>query len=281
MIEPEESTQETDLSPQEEDEEASETEDSIIVDLGKEKAPKEEDSKQEQEEDQEAPEERRKQPEKPLEKDEKPKSRPAPQEDHGEERKRRFTEAELQQAEDELDEKLEEGEIDRKEYRRLQRVIDYHRRLNWEAELAQKREESERLSRAEKIALDWAEKNIPEFFDDSSGLVSEAEQFLRDVLGAKKTGGSYEISEKVAKILGAMLVKGSSQPAERSSGSRDELRKREISSKQPARTISRDAQTDREPQVSRKEREILARLGLRKEKYGLYKKFQSSLKKNA
>lgn len=182
----------------------------------------------------------------------------------------RFGEADLAKAEDELDDKVEAGEIGAKEARRLQRIIDGHRTTNREEESAQRREVETKMGSADRTVTMWAKDNAPAYLEEDSKESKEAETFLMDVLGAQKHGDYYVLSKKVGRIAAGILNQANSK-TQKDTGPE---RKKELASKQPARTGPPGK--SKLAEVTRQERDILSSVGLRKERVGLYHQFKKA-----
>jgi len=182
----------------------------------------------------------------------------------------RFSEPDLSKAEDELDEKIESGEIGAKEARRLQRIIDGHRTTNRDEEQVARRDLESRMGSAERSVTMWAKDNAPAYLEEDSKESKEAETFLMETLGAHKHGDYYVLSKKVGRIAAGILNQANSR-TQKDTGP---ARKKELASKQPARTGPPGK--SKLAEVTRAERDILSSVGLRKERVGLYHQFKKA-----
>ena len=182
----------------------------------------------------------------------------------------RFSEADLSKAEDELDEKIEAGEVGAKEARRLQRIIDGHRTTNRDEEQTARRDIETRMDSADRTVTMWTKDNAPAFLEEDSKESKDAEQFLMGTLGAQKHGDYYVLSKKVGRIAAGILNQANSR-TQKDTGP---ARKKELASKQPARTGPPGK--SKLAEVTRAERDILSSVGLRKERVGLYHQFKKA-----
>lgn len=192
----------------------------------------------------------------------------------------RFSEAELQKAEEELDEKLENGEITAAEHRRIQRIIDRHRFQNMLLEREEKIKTESHFDTYEKAIVAWAKENIPELADESSKESKDAVAFLEETLGARKQGNKYILPEKVAKIMAGVISKARNTVEKNQQKAQTDERKKALISKQPPKTGQLTKESLATSKMSRREAEILSSLGLRKDKIDLYRRFKNVGKRN-
>lgn len=192
-----------------------------------------------------------------------------------------YTEEQLGSAEDEADKQLDDGQITQAQHRKYMRQVQQIRDRQNKDRFKSEWENERRRGDAERNVLGWAKENAPQFLDRRSKESREAEDFGVNVLGGQRQGDGWVFSDKVTQVMLGLLHRATTgkdaekqKEVEKAAFERGvkakETRRNDLKGNEPPVSSSK---TKHDEPVNDKEKEVMERLGIKN--LGLYRKFKN------